>query len=93
VLPAGSTPPNPQELVSRPAFGQMLDQVKEHFDVVLIDTPAIEGVSDAEIIAARTGAALIVVRKHRSPLRGVSDVAGRLQDTGVAVVGTMLNHY
>ncbi|MDM7948599.1 polysaccharide biosynthesis tyrosine autokinase [Hydrogenophaga sp.] len=93
VLPAGATPPNPQELVSMPAFGQTLDQVQEHFDVVLIDTPAVDGVSDAEIIAARAGAALIVVRKHRSPLRGVSDVAGRLQDTGVAVVGTMLNHY
>jgi protein-tyrosine kinase len=93
VLPAGASPPNPQELVSMPAFGTLLEQVREHFDVVLIDTPAVDGVSDAEIIAARAGASLMVVRKNRSPLRGVSEVARRLQDTGVAVVGTMLNHY
>jgi protein-tyrosine kinase len=93
ILPAGSSPPNPQKLVSMPAFGHLLDQVREQFDIVLIDTPAIESFSDAEIIAARAGAALMVVRKNQSPLRGVSDVARRMQDTGVAMVGTMLNHY
>jgi chain length determinant protein tyrosine kinase EpsG len=93
VLPAGVAPPNPQELVSMPALGQMLEQVRDHFDVVLIDTPAADTFSDAEIIAARAGAALLVARKNRSPLRGASDLTRRMQDVGVAMVGSVLNHY
>ncbi len=93
VLPAGVAPPNPQELVSMPALGQLLEQVRDHFDVVLIDTPAADTFSDAEIIAARAGAALLVARKNRSPLRGASDLTRRMQDVGVAMVGSVLNHY
>jgi len=93
VLPAGVAPPNPQELVSMPALGQLLEQVRDHFDVVLIDTPAADTFSDAEIIAARAGAALLVARKNRSPLRGAGDLTRRMQDVGVAMVGSVLNHY
>lgn len=93
VLPAGAPPPNPQELVGMPSFGALLQQVSQNHDVVLIDTPACESFADAEIIAARTGAALVVARKNRSPLGGMGELARRLQDTGVALVGSVLNHY
>ena len=93
VLPAGGQPPNPQELVGGPAFGRLLDQVASNFDVVLIDTPAADRCADAEIIAARSGAALLLVRKNRSPLREVGEFSRKLQDTGVALVGSVLNHY
>ncbi|KRB96948.1 hypothetical protein ASE11_16265 [Hydrogenophaga sp. Root209] len=93
VLPAGSSPPNPQELVGMASFGELLQQVSQNFDVVLIDTPACDRFADAEIIAARTGAALVVARKNRTPMRRVNDLARRLQDTGVAVVGSILNQH
>jgi protein-tyrosine kinase len=93
VLSAGDSLQSPQKLVSMPAFGHLLNRVSEQFDVVLIDTPAVESFSDAEIIAARAGAALMVVRKNRTSIQDVSDVARRMQDTGVEMVGTMLNHY
>lgn len=93
VLPAGATPPNPQELVGMASFGELLQTVSQQFDVVLIDTPPCEQYADAEIISARAGAALVVARKNRSPMRGVSELARRLQDTGVAVVGSILNHH
>lgn len=75
------------------SFGELLMQVSQSFDVVLIDTPACESFADAEIIAARAGAALVVARKNRSPLRGVVDLTRRLQDTGVAVIGSVLTHH
>lgn len=93
VLPAGAVPPNPQELVGKPAFGDLLGAASAQHDVVIIDTPPCDGVADAEIVSARTGAALVVVRKHRSLLKGTRQLARRLQDTGVALVGTVLNHY
>jgi receptor protein-tyrosine kinase len=52
VLTAGPTPPNPQELLGRPSFGQLLIAAYGKFDVILIDTPCGTDYADAEIIAA-----------------------------------------
>lgn len=91
VLPAGATPPNPQELLGRPAFGDMLRAASQQFDVIIIDTPAGSDFADAEITAARAGAALLVARQHVSLVPRAAQLARRLQDSGVALVGSVLN--
>ena len=91
VLPAGAVPPNPQELLGRPAFGQLLLAATEQFDVVLIDTPAGSSYADAEIIAARAGAAIVVARANQSLVPQATQLCKRLQDGGVALVGSVLN--
>lgn len=93
VLAAGGLAPNPQELLSKPAFAQLLANAAKKFDVVLVDTPAASTASDAEIIAARTGAALVVARQHKSLLRGTTGLAQQLQQGGVVLVGSVLNQY
>lgn len=91
VLPAGAVPPNPQELLGRPAFGELLQSASQQFDVIIIDTPAGSDFADAEIIASRAGAALMVARKNQSLLPQAALLARRLQDSGVALVGSVLN--
>jgi receptor protein-tyrosine kinase len=91
VLPAGATPPNPQELLGRPAFGDLLRTASQQFDVIIIDTPAGTEFADAEITAARAGAALLVARKNKSLVPQATQLARRLQDSGVALVGSVLN--
>jgi receptor protein-tyrosine kinase len=91
VLPAGAVPPNPQELLGRASFGQLLMAAADQFDVVLIDTPAGSDYADAEIIAARAGAALMVARQNQTLVPGTQALARRLQDGGVALVGSVLN--
>ena len=91
VLPAGATPPNPQELLGRPAFGDLLRAASQQFDVIIIDTPAGSDFADAEITAARAGAALLVARQHVSLVPRATQLARRLQDSGVALVGSVLN--
>jgi receptor protein-tyrosine kinase len=91
VLPAGATPPNPQELLGRPAFGDLLRAASQQFDVIIIDTPAGSDFADAEITAARAGAALLVARQNVSLVPRAAQLARRLQDSGVALVGSVLN--
>lgn len=91
VLPAGATPPNPQELLGRPAFGELLRIASQQFDVIIIDTPAGTDYADAEVTAARAGAALLVARKNQSLVPQANQLARRLQDSGVALVGSVLN--
>ncbi len=91
VLPAGATPPNPQELLGRPAFGDLLRNASQQFDVIIIDTPAGAELADAEITAARAGAAVLVARKNTCLVAHATQLCRRLQDSGVALVGSVLN--
>lgn len=91
VLPAGAVPPNPQELLGRPAFGALLRIASERFDVIIIDTPAGADYADAEIVAARAGAAVLVAKQNQTKIPQTAQFARRLQDSGVALVGSVLN--
>ncbi|NVO08227.1 MAG: polysaccharide biosynthesis tyrosine autokinase, partial [Rhodoferax sp.] len=91
VISSGAVPPNPQELLGRPAFGQLLMSAAMEFDVVLIDTPNAGDYADAEVIAARAGAALLVTRVNQSLIPKTSQLARRLQDGGVSLVGSVFN--
>lgn len=91
VLPAGAVPPNPQELLGRAAFGMLLKAAADNFDVVIIDTPAGSDYADAEIISAAAGAAVLVTRKNQTRVPDAAQLARRLQDGGVVLVGSILN--
>jgi receptor protein-tyrosine kinase len=91
VLTAGAVPPNPQELLGRSTFIDLLVRATTRFDVILIDTPAGNDYADAEIIASRVRAALMVARKNRTQLPQTTALARRMQDSGVTVVGSVLN--
>ncbi len=91
VLPAGAVPPNPQELLGRPSFSELLLTASDQFDVILIDTPSAGEYADAEIIASRAGAALLVARKNKSLVPATTQLARRLKESGVALVGSALN--
>jgi protein-tyrosine kinase len=90
VMPAGPIPPNPAELLSRPAFVRILEQSKSSFDVVLIDSPAFESGADAALLARAAGAALAVARTHLTRTASFHNVIGALADSGVFVVGSVL---
>lgn len=93
VLTAGAPPPNPLELLGRPMFGQILRELSKQFDVILIDTPAGSEFSDAQMVAARAGAAVIVTRRNVSRVGKVHDLIGLLTEARVQVLGTVLNQY
>ena len=91
VLPAGVVPPNPQELLGRPAFAQLLQDLAEDFDVILIDTPAARDYADAQTLAARAGAALVLARKDLTSAPDLFQLARSVQQSGAELVGSVLN--
>lgn len=91
VLPAGIQPPNPQELLSRPSFIHLLNTVSEQYDVVLLDTsPALQS-ADAQIVATRAAACVIVTRRDATHLSDVAAVKDQLLGAGVEVLGAVLS--
>lgn len=91
VLPVGTTPPNPLELVERPAFHVLMREVAHKFDHVVVDTPASVHGADAGVIAARCGAALVVARRHASRVAGLQDLMGSMSGSPVRVAGVVVN--
>lgn len=93
VLTSGPRPPNPQELVGRPLFSRLLEEVSNIYDVVVIDTPAAGRHSEALTVASRAGAALIVARKDVSRVAGLQDLTQSLLHARVQVVGAVLSEF
>ena len=91
VLPAGAIPPNPQELLGRPAFIEALHTFSRDFDIIIIDTPAASEYADAQTVAARAEAAIMLARKNQSSLPDMAQFARSLQQSGTTVVGSVLN--
>lgn len=90
VLRAGTTPPNPQELLSRSAFTALRTDLEASHDVVLFDASSLSLGSDALAIAANVGGALIVARKNHTSVNDIHAAAEKMVHSGAEVVGSVL---
>ncbi|HVK54420.1 MAG TPA: chain length determinant protein tyrosine kinase EpsG [Burkholderiales bacterium] len=93
ILPAGTVPPNPLELLGRQEFVRLLSDAARNYEFVLIDTPASEKGSDAVTIAARTGGAMMVARQDHSRLPELQELMDGVTGYGAQLVGTILNEF
>ncbi len=93
VLPVGTVPPNPLELIERPAFGLLMRELTSKFDYVVVDTPAAVFGSDSSVIAARCGSALAIARKGTSRMGALEDLMAGLSSTPVKLAGVIMNEF
>lgn len=87
----GSAPPNPSELLMQERFSQFLADIREKYDLVVIDTPPILAVTDAAVIGKQCGTTLMVTRFQMNPVKELEIAKRRLETTGVPVKGAILN--
>ena len=90
VLPAGTLPPNPQELLARPGFRTLAAQLDSRHDVVLYDLPPFTAGADALAVAGRAGGVLLVACKHRTRIADMARMAAQMRDAGAEVVGSVV---
>ena len=93
VVPAGALPPNPQELLTGQVIEDVLDWFAGHFDLVVLDTPAATETADAEILAARAGAAVMLTRRNMTRQTKLAAAMDSLKRSGVKVIGSVMNEY
>lgn len=93
VLPVGTQPPNPLELVERPAFGLLMRELLSKFDHVVVDTPAACYGSDSAVIASRCGAALVIARKGRGRVKNLQALVSDLSETPATLAGVVFNEF
>ena len=93
VLPAGPTPPNPLELLERPAFDLLMRELKTKFDRIIVDTPAASQGTDGAVIAARCGAVLLVSSQNKSRMPALSEQVKLVGMSSAKIVGAIVNEY
>ncbi|MET3808587.1 capsular exopolysaccharide synthesis family protein [Nakamurella sp. UYEF19] len=91
VLGSGERAPNPAELLGSKAMHALIADVRENYDVVLIDTPPILPVTDAVVVGDACDGLLLVVRAGRSTRHKVVEAVTTAADSGTRLIGTVLN--
>lgn len=90
LMPAGTLPPNPQELLARVAFRKLHAQFQARYDVVLYDLPPFMAGADALSVAGCAGGVLLVACKGRTRIADISRMAGQMAEAGAEVVGSVV---
>lgn len=91
VLPSGSTPPNPSELLGSHNMIDLLAALRERFDIIIIDTPPLLPVTDAAVLAARTDGAVLVVGYGKVTRKQTATAIESLRSVDARVLGIVLN--
>ena len=91
VLTAGQIPPNPAELLQSQAMHELINRVRQQYDVVIVDAPPLLPVTDAAVLASQTDGAVLVVRHGRTTREQVGGAVDRLHGVGSAPLGVVLN--
>lgn len=91
IMTAGPIPPNPSELLASEAMEQMLHTLSEQYDVILIDTPPVNVVTDAMELAKNISGIVLVVRYGRTTDEDVDNVFDRVKLANMNLLGFILN--
>lgn len=91
VLPSGLIPPNPSELLGGERMADLLKDVRERFDIVLIDTPPLLPVADAAVIAANADGVLVVFRHGKTKRGQLRQSMQALTTVHARILGVVLN--
>lgn len=93
IIPAGTLPPNPLELLMSERFRQTLAELSTQFETIIIDSPPVELVSDALVIGAEATGVIYVVKAHETPYQLVRKGLQRLHHAQGHLLGIALNQF
>lgn len=93
IMPAGTLPPSPPELIASARFASLLADAAASFDHVVIDGPPILGLADSPLLSTTVQATLMVIESGRTRTRAVIEAQNRLRTAGSHVIGAILTRY
>lgn len=91
VIPAGDVPPNPSELLVNSRMMQLLDDLREQFDIIIFDAPPALLVTDAMILARVVDTTMIVVAHQETKMDNLNKVQKSIKNVGGNIAGVVIN--
>lgn len=90
-LPAGAVPPNPAELLGSSKMEELLNKACESYDLVILDTPPVLAVTDAQVLANKCDGIVLVVRSAHTEKEEAIKAKGLLENSKGKLLGVVLN--
>ncbi|MGM0214826.1 CpsD/CapB family tyrosine-protein kinase [Enterococcus sp. AZ109] len=91
VMTSGPKPPNPSELLDSQRMVDLMNTMRESFDVVIFDMPPVVTVTDAQIVAAHTDGTLLVVRERKTKKQDIVKAKELLTRANANILGVVYN--
>ena len=91
VIFSGRFPPNPVELLSTDYFKQLLNQFREVYDFIIIDSPPLAPVIDASVISVQCDGVVFVISADRVRINEATAVKNQIEKSGCKILGAVLN--
>jgi len=91
-MPSGILPADAAGILNSRRMSELIKDVKERFDLVLVDSPPILGVSDASVLASEVDLTMIVVQHRKLPRKMLMRVKQAVETVGGQVIGVVLNN-
>jgi capsular exopolysaccharide synthesis family protein len=91
VLPAGTLPPNPPELLGSRQFDELMEELSGKFDWVIFDSPPVRAVTDAAVLANRVTSVLFVIGSEMTDVSAAKVALERLRAVNARITGAVLN--
>jgi len=93
LLPSGTIPPNPSELLASDRMRELLEVAQRRFDLVIVDTPPLLAVTDAAVLGSMVDGVVLCLHAGRVQRGEAIASTDRLRVSGSRVLGTVLNRY
>jgi polysaccharide biosynthesis transport protein len=91
ILPAGTPPPNPAELLASNNMKEVLDELRGQYDHIVVDTPPTLSVTDAVVLSPRADAIVLVIRSGQTTKQSLRRARDVLTQVNARVSGVLLN--
>ena len=91
LLPSGSTPPNPSELLGSSAMDALIKELRHDYEYVIVDTPPTLPVTDAAVVASNADATILVVRSGDTEETAAQRALDQLRRVRARIAGAVLN--
>lgn len=91
ILTSGILPPNPAEVVASNKLKNFIEEMKNHFDYILIDSPPVIAVTDAQILSSFLDGVILVVSSGEAEKELVKKAKDLLDKVGANIIGVVLN--
>ena len=91
VITAGQVPPNPSELLGSARFKELVDAVGKKYSYVILDTPPVDVVADALVIAPQTAGLVLVVKDQITTKDVIKHTVEAAKFAGINILGAVMN--
>ena len=91
LLTSGVIPPNPAEILTSDAMHELLAHAAEHYDFVIVDSPPVLSVADANLLSPSVDGAIVVVDASNTRRGPLANAVASLESSGGRIIGVVLN--